>query len=50
VKLTAGSRERVFLDELDPSIGVGDVDPRMECSLLCYMAERELEAQSVQGQ
>lgn len=44
VKLTAGTRERLFLDELDPNMGAGEVDPAMECSLLCYMAERQLVA------
>lgn len=44
VKLTNGTRDRLFLDELDPSMGAGEVDPAMECSLLCYMAERKLVA------
>jgi hypothetical protein len=44
VKLTTGTRERLFLDELDPAMGAGEVDPAMECSLLCYMAERQLVA------
>lgn len=44
VKLTTGERERLFLDELDPNMGIGDADPPMECSLLCYMAERKIEA------
>lgn len=43
VKLTTGERERLFLDELDPNMGIGDTDPPMECSLLCYMAERKMD-------
>lgn len=42
VKGTSGERERIFLDELDPDAGLGDVEPAMECSLLCYMAEGAL--------
>jgi hypothetical protein len=42
VKLNTGERERLFLDELDPSEGAGDRDPAMDCSLLCYMAEQRI--------
>ena len=34
--------ERIFLDELDASIGAGEVEPDMDCSLLCAIAEGEL--------
>lgn len=40
VKGTSGERERIFLDELDPDAGLGEQEPPMECSLLCYMAEQ----------
>lgn len=42
VKGTLGERERLFLDELDPAAGESDVDPAMDCSLLCYIAEQVL--------
>jgi len=44
VKGTAGDRERLFLDELDPAAGRKDADPSMDCSLLCYMAEQDIAA------
>lgn len=44
VKGTAGERERIFLDELDPDMGAGEVDPAMDCSLLCYIAEQKIGA------
>lgn len=44
VKMTAGDRERVYLDELDPALDDGDLEPATECSLLCYMAESQLVA------
>ena len=39
VKLTTGARERIYLDELDPSAGITEKIPNLECSLLCYSAE-----------
>lgn len=43
VKLGAGERERVFLDELDPDAGMAEpMPPAAECSLLCYAAEGAL--------
>lgn len=42
VKLGGGDRERVFLDELDPTLDDGDEGPASECSLLCYMAEQTI--------
>lgn len=42
VKGTSGDRERLFLDELDPAMGAGDVEPEMDCSLLCYIAEQRI--------
>ena len=42
VKGTSGDRERIFLDELDPDAGLGEIEPAMECSLLCYMAEGDI--------
>lgn len=42
VKLNTGERDRLFLDELDPSLGAGDRDPAMDCSLLCYIAEQKI--------
>lgn len=41
VKTTSGERDRIYLDELDPSLDEGDDEPPMECSLLCYAAEVE---------
>lgn len=32
---------RIFLDELDPALGAEDVEPDIECSLLCHIAEQE---------
>jgi hypothetical protein len=34
----------ILLDNLDPSRGKFDAEPKGECSLLCYMAEQEMEA------
>jgi hypothetical protein len=45
VKLTTGARERIFLDELDPNMGAGEVEPHMDCSLLCYIAEQTITAE-----
>ncbi len=42
VKLTTGSRDRIFLDELDPALDGGDNGPATECSLLCYLAEQTI--------
>jgi hypothetical protein len=42
VRLTTGTRERIFLDELDPNMGAGEIEPDMECSLLCYIAEQKI--------
>lgn len=42
VKLTTGKRERVYLDELEPDAGLKDIDPPMECGLLCHMAEEAI--------
>jgi len=45
VKLTTGTRERIFLDELDPNMGAGELEPHMDCSLLCYIAEQKIAAE-----
>lgn len=42
VKLTSGDRDRIFLDELDPNAGAGEIEPKMDCSLLCYIAEQKI--------
>lgn len=42
VKTTNGERERLFLDELPPEMGEGEREPAMECSLLCWIAEKEM--------
>lgn len=42
VKLTTGTRARLFLDELNPNMGAGEIDPQMECSLLCHIAEEKI--------
>lgn len=42
VKLSTGDRNRIFLDELTPEMDSGNVEPPMECSLLCYMAEQTI--------
>jgi hypothetical protein len=47
VKLTAGERERVFLDELTPEMGEGVVMPETDCSLLCYLAATQLQKEPV---
>lgn len=49
VKLTAGTRERIYLDELDPLMGVGETMPAMECGLLCYIAEQKIVASARSG-
>jgi len=41
VKGTSGARERIFLDELDPALGAGDMEPSLDCGLLCQLAEEE---------
>lgn len=43
IKLPTGERDRIFLDELDPEMGAGEVEPAMDCSLLCYIAEQKIE-------
>lgn len=35
---------RAFIDELDPSLGAGEREPDIECSILCAIAEKELAA------
>jgi hypothetical protein len=42
VKLPTGDRDRIFLDELDPEMGAGEVEPALDCSLLCYIAEQKI--------
>lgn len=42
IKGTSGDRERFFLDELEPDAGLSEVDPPMDCSLLCYAVESAL--------
>lgn len=43
IKLTSGTRERVYLDEVDPNVGLdGSLPPMPECSLLCYAAENTI--------
>jgi hypothetical protein len=44
VRLVRLNREtRIFLDELDPALDIGDAEPEMECSLLCYAAEQTIQ-------
>lgn len=42
VKLSTGNRDRISLDELDPEMGAGEIEPKMDCSLLCYIAEHRI--------
>ncbi len=42
VKLTSGDRDRVFLDELTPEMGEGEMMPNLDCSLLCYLSEQRM--------
>lgn len=35
---------RAFLDELDPNLQADEVEPDIECSLLCHMAEQDTKA------
>lgn len=42
VKGTSGERERMFLDELDPAAGSGEVIASADCSLLCWIAEQKI--------
>lgn len=42
VKRTSGTRERMYLDELDPALDEDDGAPAMECGLLCFIAETEI--------
>lgn len=44
VKLGTGDRERLFLDELDLTATYDEIEPPMDCSLLCYMAEQDIAA------
>jgi hypothetical protein len=44
VRMTTGARERIFLDELDPALDNGDMEPAMECGLLCYATEQLVKA------
>lgn len=39
VKLTKGDRQRIFLDDLDPSMDDGDPEPNFDCSMMCVTAE-----------
>ena len=34
--------ERIMLDELDPNRGRHDAEPKIDCSLMCHMAETDL--------
>lgn len=36
------NNERIFLDELDSSIGAGEKEPDIECSVLCHIAEQDI--------
>lgn len=42
----AGGKVRIFLDELDPERGNFATEPTIECSLMCSMAEDEIESAS----
>lgn len=42
VKLTSGTRERIFLDELDAADVSGDTGPTADCGILCAIAEIEI--------
>lgn len=44
VKLTSGARERVFLDELDPTLTTADSEPSWDCTIACAVAEQETAA------
>lgn len=37
-----GKRKRVFLDELSPTAGRYEEEPKMSCDLLCKIVEKEL--------
>lgn len=41
VKLGAGDRERIYLDELPPDNFSGEI-PDIECSLMCHLAEMDI--------
>jgi hypothetical protein len=42
VKLTSGTRDRIFLDDLDPQDMTGDLGPSAECGILCAIAESRI--------
>jgi hypothetical protein len=42
VKLTSGTRERIFLDELPADYVDAEPEPNIECSLLCIIAEQDM--------
>jgi hypothetical protein len=42
VKLTSGTRERIFLDDLDPQDMTGDLGPSADCGILCAIAESRI--------
>lgn len=44
VKLARVGGERVALSDLDPALGAQDREPEMDCSLLCAIAEQEMQA------
>jgi len=36
--------QQVYLDELNPSVGNHQDEPNFECSLMCHLAESDMEA------
>jgi hypothetical protein len=42
VKLTSGTQERIFLDELNPQDISGDLGPTEDCGILCAIAEDKI--------
>jgi hypothetical protein len=39
VRMAKVNEERIFLEDLDPTIGASEREPDMDCSLLCAIAE-----------
>ena len=42
VKLTKGTRERIYLDDLPPDDNSDDGRPMAECSIMCSLAETDI--------
>ncbi|WP_188260833.1 hypothetical protein [Azospirillum tabaci] len=43
-RLVRVNDERLFLDELDPAIDSSEVEPDIECSILCHIAAQDIAA------